>query len=64
MKTRYRTLKKKIDAALQGGKKAEAEEHFQSYSSALDKAAKMNVIHKNSAARHKSTVSKLIASAS
>lgn len=60
-KTRYRNLRKRIDAALENGQKEEAAKHIRSYASALDKAVKINVIHKNSAARHKSAVNKLMA---
>ncbi|MFZ4683800.1 MAG: 30S ribosomal protein S20 [Terrimicrobiaceae bacterium] len=44
---------KKLHAALAAGKLDEAKAEFQKVSSALDKAAKRGVIHKNSADRKK-----------
>ena len=44
---------KKLHAALAAGKLDEAKSEFQKVSSALDKAAKRGVIHKNSADRKK-----------
>ncbi len=44
---------KKLQAALAAGKLDEAKAEYQKVSSALDKAAKRGVIHKNSADRKK-----------
>ena len=60
VKTRYKNLRKKVEAAVAAGDKKEAEAQFRLYVSALDRAAKSNVIHKNSASSHKSRVSKLL----
>ncbi len=61
VKTRYKSLRKKLDIALESGDKKEAAEQFKAYSSAVDRAAKNNVIHKNAAARFKSAVSAKLA---
>lgn len=58
LKTSYKTLRKKVVATLESGDKAQAEEQYRLYASALDRAAKANVIHKNSADRHKSRIAK------
>jgi small subunit ribosomal protein S20 len=46
---------------VKAGKKSEAAEALKSAMSALDKAVKKNVIHKNNAARRKSRLAKAIA---
>jgi small subunit ribosomal protein S20 len=46
---------------VKAGKKTEAAEALKSAMSALDKAVKKNVIHKNNAARRKSRLAKAIA---
>jgi len=52
-----RTLVKKVKAA---ATKVDAEALFKLASSALDKLARKNVIHKNNAANHKSKLAKLV----
>lgn len=51
---------KKLHAALAAGKLDEAKAEFVKVSSALDKAAKRGVIHKNSAARKKSVFNRAL----
>jgi small subunit ribosomal protein S20 len=51
---------KKLQAALAAGKGDEAKAQFQKVSSALDKAAKRGVIHKNSADRKKSAFNRAL----
>ena len=61
VKTHYKSLRKKLEAVLESGDKKEAAEQFKLYSSAVDRAAKTNLIHKNATARFKSTISKRLA---
>lgn len=61
VKTRLKSLRKRLDAALtkkdaEGSKTAAAE-----YTSAMDKAVKSGVVHKNAAARAKSHAAKAFA---
>ncbi len=58
-KTRLKTLHKKLDAAIKGGKADEAKAAAAAYVSAMDKATKSGVVHKNAAARAKSKTAKL-----
>jgi small subunit ribosomal protein S20 len=57
LRSRLKTLEKKLLAATAGGKKDEATAAHRTLSSALDKAAKTGVIHDNAAARKKSRLS-------
>lgn len=59
VKSRLKTLSKNLTAAQAAGKKDEARDLATSYLSALDKAAKANVVHRNVVARHKSRWSKV-----
>lgn len=59
VKTRLKTLAKSLAAAHAGGKKEEARQIASTYLSALDKAAKVNVLHRNVVSRHKSRWSKV-----
>lgn len=52
--------KKKVVEAVKGFKKSPTPEGFQAVQKALDKAAKNNVLNKNTAARKKSRLSKLL----
>lgn len=52
---------KKLRAAIEAGKLDEAKAEYLKVSSALDKAAKRGVIHKNSAARKKSAFNRALA---
>jgi small subunit ribosomal protein S20 len=54
VKTRLKTLSKNLAAAHAAGKKDEERQLAVSYLSALDKAAKANVVHRNVVSRHKS----------
>lgn len=54
VKTRLKTLSKNLAAAHAAGKKDEERQLAVSFLSALDKAAKANVVHRNAVARHKS----------
>ena len=61
-KTRIKTLRKKTLAAIAAGDKSAATLASSQFSSAVDKAAKKNVIHPNKAANLKSKTAKAIAS--
>jgi small subunit ribosomal protein S20 len=58
VKTRLKTLRKKLDAAITGGKADEAKSAASQYASAMDRATKSGVVHKNAAARAKSHAAK------
>ena len=58
VKTRLKTLHKKFEAAVKAGDAATAKTAGSAYASAMDKATKSGVIHKNAAARAKSHVAK------
>lgn len=60
-KSRIKTLRKKVAAAVEGGDKEVAETAFRAFSSAVDRAAKTNLLHKNAAARLKSNASATLA---
>jgi small subunit ribosomal protein S20 len=51
---------KKIEKLVKAGKKADAAKELTSAYQAIDKAAKINVINRNNAARKKSRLTKLI----
>jgi small subunit ribosomal protein S20 len=52
---------KEVTKLIKAGKKSEAAEAMKKAMSALDKAAKKNVIHKNTASRKKSRLAKALA---
>jgi small subunit ribosomal protein S20 len=54
IKSRLHTLENKLLSLLDAKKSAEAVTAYQAFSSALDKAAKVQVIHRNTASRKKS----------
>jgi len=54
VKTRLKTLSKSLVTAQAAGNKDEARQLASSYLSALDKAAKVHVVHRNVVSRHKS----------
>ena len=56
--TRLKTLRKKLDAAIKAGKADEAKAVGIEYASAMDRATKSGVVHKNAAARAKSHAAK------
>jgi small subunit ribosomal protein S20 len=60
-KSRLRTLKKRLLAAVQSGDKAAATESYNVFASAIDKAAKVNVLHKNTTSRLKSRMALKVA---
>ena len=57
IKSRLHTLEKKFLAAVSAKKSPDAVELYRLLSSALDKAAKTQVIHRNNASRKKSRLS-------
>ena len=59
IKSRLKTLSKHLAAAQAAGNKDEARQLAASYLSALDRAAKSNVIHRNAVSRLKSRWSKV-----
>jgi small subunit ribosomal protein S20 len=62
-KSRIRTLRKKVAEAVTSGDKAAATTAVSALASAVDKAAKTNLIHSNKAANIKSKAAKALASA-
>lgn len=54
VKTRLKTLSRNLTTAHASGNKDEARQLASTYISALDKAAKSNVLHRNVVSRHKS----------
>lgn len=54
IKSRIRTVRKRVLAALSTGDEKAAQTELSSFSSVADKAAKVRVIHKNTASRLKS----------
>jgi small subunit ribosomal protein S20 len=61
VKTAVRNEQKKVREAIAAGDKAKAAEALKSLTSRLDKAAKIGVIHKNTADRKKSSFNKVVA---
>ncbi|MEM7012478.1 MAG: 30S ribosomal protein S20 [Verrucomicrobiota bacterium] len=62
VKSRMKTYRKRVQAAVDAGDQEQAQAEFAAYASTVDKAAKKNVIHKNAAARYKSAMASAIAS--
>ena len=62
-KSRIKTLRKNVIAAVEAGNKAGAEAAYRVFSSALDKSRKTNLLHKNAANRLKSRVALRLAKA-
>lgn len=60
-KSRMKTLRKKTLTAVAAGDKAAAASASSEFSSAVDKAAKRNIIHANKAANLKSKTAKALA---
>ena len=60
-KSRFKTLRKGVLAALTAGDKDAAAKASSAFSSAVDKAAKRNLIHPNKAANLKSKTAKALA---
>ncbi|HCI04278.1 MAG: 30S ribosomal protein S20 [Candidatus Peribacteraceae bacterium] len=63
-RTTMKTMIKKVELLVKEGKKAEAEKLLPEVMSAIDTAAKKNIIHRKNADRKKAKVSKLVASIS
>ena len=59
-KTNLKTLHKKFEAAVKGNDAAAAKAAGAAYISAMDKATKSGVVHKNAVARAKTQVSKYV----
>lgn len=59
--TAVKTQLKKVRTAIKAGKKDEARVAAQQFVSTIDKAVKGGKVHRNSAARHKSTLGKALA---
>ncbi len=60
VKTRLKTLHKGYEAALKSGDAAASKKAAAAYASAMDKAVKSGVVHKNAAARAKSRIAKVV----
>jgi small subunit ribosomal protein S20 len=60
VKTRLKTLHKKLEKAATGTDQAAAKVAASAYVSAMDKATKSGVVHKNAAARAKSHTAKIV----
>ena len=60
MKKEMKALIKEVRELADKGKKAEAKKKFQIATKKIDKAAKSNFIHKNTASRYKSRLAKRI----
>lgn len=60
VKTTLKTLHKKFDTAVQANDAAAAKAAGAEYASAMDKATKSGVVHKNAASRAKALVSKYV----
>lgn len=60
VKTRLKTLAKAVKQAAEGSDAEKTRAAAIAYSSALDRAVKSNVIHRNAASHHKSQYSKYI----
>ena len=60
LKTRLKTLHKKLDAAIKAGDAAVTKTAASAYVSAMDKATKSGVVHKNAAARAKAHTAKYV----
>ncbi len=61
-KSTIRTYARNILTCIKDGKKEEAAKLFIKYTSVLDKAAKINILHKKNASRNKSRMAKRISS--
>ncbi len=55
-KTALKTVVKKFEAALEGGDRAATEGAYKQAVQAVDKAVKIGILHKNTAARKKSSM--------
>ena len=62
VKSLMKTMIKKMEDMVKAGKKADAEKLLPETYKAIDMAAKINILHKNTAARKKSSMAKLVSS--
>lgn len=60
VRNNYKGLIKEFVSLVEGGKKKEALALFPTMQKAIDMAAKKNILHKNTAARKKSSLSKMV----
>ena len=60
LRSTVRTTIKKVRAAIAAGDKVAAEAIFRASTSVIDKIADKDIVHKNTAARHKSRLSRQI----
>ncbi len=60
VKTRLKTLHKKLDKAVAGGDQEATKVAASAYVSAMDKATKSGVVHKNAASRAKAHTAKFV----
>jgi len=60
VKTRLKTLHKKLDAAAKGSDAAATKAAAAEYASAMDKAVKSGVVHRNAASRAKARAAKYL----
>ena len=60
VRSRLKTLRRKLDEAIASGNAEEAKTAAVWYTSALDKAAKRRIIHRNKADRHKSGYARVV----
>jgi small subunit ribosomal protein S20 len=60
LRSALRTTIKKVRAAIAAGDKVAAEAVFRASTSVIDKIADKDIVHKNTAARHKSRLSRQI----
>ena len=60
VKTRLNTLHKKLDATIAAGDAAATKAAAVEYTSAMDKAVKSGIVHKNAASRAKSHAAKYV----
>lgn len=56
-----RTAEKKVRNLVSEGKISEAQEAYKAFTSAIDRAALRNIVHKNNASRKKSRLAQFIA---
>ena len=59
-KAAIRTFEKKVRSSLILNKKEEANVHYKTFTSLIDKASKKNIVHANKASRKKSRLALLI----
>ncbi len=60
IKSRLKTLQQNLSESVENKDKTEIKEAAKNYVSALDKAVKRGIIHRNKASRHKSECSKYL----